>query len=597
MNLREMIVTDANGKTGEKTENDIAGSICPVLTADRKEDMFHFYAVLQKNPVALSPVPQEKLPAVVTVVRPLGGATEGAARFPRVGEKVLVAVNEDGGCYLMGYLPGEEAPFSGKDENLADTLKTRQGQVLRYKKTGDNTANEDTDKDYSEIGFYSETTEWKEKDGKENAKTDSATGLPFVDKIRIASTGDVETKAQNYNEVSAKRIGFFAGYNDDIDSRKAKQAENLKAGKTEADKNAFPVLPQDHLDESPAFFSGDIQMRAKKRIVLKAEDSIEIIAGHSIIKLDSTGIALISRKASVSAVNAWDSAITVSSRDGLSMFGTKVGISAAYKFALTDGFGGGCSSFGGVMRVSGCDVRLKSLCKAAYTSNAAATGTAFASTIASMGMGMDEDLNGTEKSAFINAWPSYVSTGVGVLGTLISVNWGFNTTAQIDDAAGGMVVIADFLMTVLGLVVSTLDSMVLSSTAKENGGQAGLTMAAMTVEYGLVIQIFFRLYAKNHEWLNTATYWMDFKGDTSECSKKFSHYTKGVVDAKSPVAGLETPFFKNLLVKFGSQDTVAIKAEVIGLLALIGGAAAGLALGYEHVGNVDDRIRKELEAL
>ncbi len=592
MNLREMIVTDANGKTGEKAENDIAGLMRPVLTADRKEDMFHFYAALKKNPVEMaSPAPQDKKPSVVTIVRPLGGMMEGAARFPRVGEKVLVAVNEGGGCYLMGYLPSEEAPFAGEQENLADTLETRQGQVLRYKKTGGNTENEATDKSFSEIGFYSETTEWKEKDGKKNPKTDAATGLPFVDKIKISSTGDIETKAQNYNEVSAKRIALFAGYNDDIDDRKAKQAENLKAGKTDADVSAFPVLPMDNPFEDTSFFQGDIQMRAKERIVLKAGKSLEIVVGRSIVRIDDTGISLISRKVSGSVPNGWDTALTLSSRGGISAFGTRVAINAAYGFSIGEAFGSDISSTAGVLRLNSRDMKLSSICKAAYVVKGTCASLSFGGNIASMSMGTAQN-HGGELLGWGVEFPSYFSLGAGLAATGICANWRYACSqAENSDIAGNMRVITDLMLTVLDLVGSVLEKVIPEPDA-DKGGRDGLTLALAVAEYGIVLQHFIRLNLACLAWMNKAIILLDHRGTLYEASCVKKTFAKRTASAQSPIAGAEM-LATELWRGFASQGFKACGTEVLTALALV----VGVGGAYYNKTQIDAAVKEELEKL
>lgn len=578
MTLQEMIVSDSKGET-EKSKGQCI----------REKDIFSFYAVKQKNNSGT-----ETEVVIVRIMMPLGGELNGLYRFPRVGEKVVVAV-EGTAHYLMGYLPGAETPFSETRDDKTENTDPfdKQGQVLRYKKTGEN----DSNRPYSEIGFYSETTEWKEKEGAANTKVDDASGLPVVDKVKIVSTGDVETSAQNYNEVSAKRIGLYAGYNDDISDRKIKQTENLKNNASSFDVKAFPVLPQDHKDQDPAFFQGDIQMRAKKRIVLKAEDTIEIVAGNSMIRLDSTGISLVSRKSSISAVNAWDSSITLSAREGVSIFGEKVSMDAALRFSISESFGSSISGLGGVMRIVAHDLMSKTLCKASYVLKGVSASVSFATNIASMGMGMDQDYNDTEKCALSNQMPSYFSLGAGVAGTAIAANWRLNTIEQADyDTAGNMMIMTDIMITILGLVTTVLDSLFLSETDQKKGGRSGLAMAAMVAEYGFILQMFIRLNVRNLTWFNTASYLMDFKGDIHELAAHHHQHTETTVTTKSALAG-QGNLFKNVWNTFSGQRNRAIASEILGALALAVGAGTGAFFGYRHVSSVNEGVRKELEAL
>ena len=583
MILQEMVVTDSEGKIKTADGEELAGQCI------HAEDIYTFYAV--KNVTGLS-----QTAAHVKIMMPLGGDLNGMYRFPRVGEKIIVAV-EGISHYLMGYLPTKENPFSPKEGGKEKTEPfDKEAQVMRYKKTGKNTS----DSTYSEIGFYSETTEWKEKEGSSNSKTDEDTKLPIVDKIKLSSTGDIETRAQNYNEVAAKRIGFFAGYGDNIEKRKAKQKTNLKGNKTDLDLDAFPVLPSDTADQDPAFFSGDIQMRAKKRIVLKAEDTIEIIAGPSIIRLDATGISLISRKTSVSSVNAWDSMITLSARDGLKMFGTKVDIGSAYKFSIGDSFGGNVMSLGGIMRITGGDIRLRSMCKAAYLVKGLAVSASFATNVGSMSKGIAQEVareNGqaAQDGALISNLPSYFSLSAGVVGTAVGAINGFNTMEAIPDAAGSMAVIMDFIITILGVVTIGLDKTV--KEVKGNVGRSSLNMATAVVEYGLVITMFAIINKSNANFMHASSILMSFKGDLDISANAYKQTAITETRADSPVAGLQTNMITTIWNKFKEQAWWKIALEIFAAVAA--GTAGGILgpYGYKNSSSANENIRKELEAL
>lgn len=586
MILQEMIVTDAEGKIATAKNEKLTGQCI------QGEDVYTFYAIKRVNPPTSTPT-TEQLPAKVRLTMPTGGELNGMYRFPRVGEKVLVAV-EGVSHYLMSYLPTAENPFSPKEGDKEKTEAfDKEAQVIRYKKTGDNTS----DNGYSEIGFYSETTEWHEKEGASNKKLEDETNLPIVDKIKLSSTGDIESYAQNYNETAAKRIALFAGYGDDIEKRKNKQKKNLKDKKTTLDLEAFPSMPQDRSDQDPSFFSGDIQMRAKKRIVLKAEDTIEIMAGNSMIRLDSTGISLISRKTSASTVNAWDTSLTLSSRDGVTMFGSKVNINSAYKFSLTDAWGGNVMSFGGVVRVTGADIRLRSLCKASYVLKGVSAGTSFATNIVSGAYGIKQEQGDGTGSFWGNKLPSYVSMGAGVAGAIVGVNWGFNTMSKFDDAAGSMVCTTDFIITLLGVVGMVLDGAILSQTDKKKGGRAGLTYALMVVEYGLILKNFVTMNLANTNWMHASSVLLSYKGEMYMTAKSIRRTRLKSLDAASALAGLDKTFFGGLWESFKGQGTKAIVLESLGAAAVLGGLGVGGYFGTKHSSSVNAEIRKELEAL
>ena len=595
MILQEMIVTDSDGKTQKADGTSLMGKCIS------GEDVYTFYAMKKKNEPK-DVITPEKMPAKVNLTLPAGGNQNGMYRFPRVGEKVLVAV-EGTKHYLMSYLPSAENLFSPtekvktKDGNEVDKEKTdvfdRDGQVLRYHKTGENTS----DTTYSEIGFYSETTEWKEKEGTKNTKLDKDTNLPIVDKIKVLSTGDIETRAQNYNETAAKRIGLFAGYGDDLEKRKTQQKKNLKDKKTDLDLNAFPAMPQDRSDQDPSFFSGDIQMRAKKRIVLKAEDTIEIMAGNSMIRMDSTGISLISRRTSASTVNSWDTSLTLSSRDGVTMFGSKVNINSAYKFALSDAWGGNISSFGGIVRVVGADIRLRSMCKASYVLKGVTASTSFATNIISGAYGIKQEQGDGTGTAMLNKVPSYVSMAAGIVGPIVSLNWGFDKMDHFEDKAGGASATMDFIITILGVVGQVLDGVVLSQTDKKKGGRAGLTYALMVVEYGLVLTMFTTLNLDNINLMHASSILMNYKGEMYQTAKTFKTTNLRRMKTNSALAGVDTKFFVGLWNGFKGQATKKIVLECLAAAAVLGGLGTGAFFGAKHSSSVNANIRKELEAL
>lgn len=627
MELYEMIVTNREGQIGKNSANDLLGEIiCPVNEENNRSDIYRFFAIQKVNPPNVT-VPENCWADIISLVIPLGGNLTGLFRFPHVGDKVLVG-ESNGRKYMMGFLPNASVPFntthkeeeevilpSGekttKEINVDDTdLITKNAEVFRYKKTGTNVENESTDKKFSEIGFFTETTRWTESSEKhEDGKTyniDQATALPYVDKIKMSSTGDIETKAQNYNEVCAKRIGLFAGYNDDMDQRKEKQVEirtqyikdNKKMDEQPYDANAFPTLPLDHKSEDPAFFSGDIQMRAKERIVLKANQRIEIVVGRSMILIDDTGISLISRKASGSAVNAWDSNVTVSSNDGLSMFGQKVNISSALRFNLSESFGGSITSLGGVLRINGRDVKMSSICKADYLVKGVAASAAFATNIASISMGIDQNRGKSDLGSLAYSIPSYVSMGTGIVGTLVGVNWKFaSSKADDDDIAGDMATITDLILTILGVVVMVLDKVFIPNPNMKNGGRDGLTMAVMTAEYGVILSLFIRIMLPCPVWFNRAIYGLTMQGNVYESCADANRYSVNSVDARSPVAGADKTLFRGLWDNFKGQEKWKIGLEVVAALLVVGGSGTGAAFGYLNKSKVDLETRRELELL
>jgi len=208
MILQEMIVTDSEGKTtktvkknGQNVEVSLNGQCI------QGEDIYTFYAIKSKN-YSASASSVELKASKVYLTLPIGGNLNGMYRFPRIGEKVLVVV-EGAAHYLMSYLPSKENLF---DEKEKTDVFDEEGLVLRYKKMGENVADANRDEKYSEIGFYKEPSRWQTQDA--NLKNTTASVeteeegkkiyYPYIDQVKISSTGDVPRHADL--SVSVKSI-------------------------------------------------------------------------------------------------------------------------------------------------------------------------------------------------------------------------------------------------------------------------------------------------------------------------------------------------------------------------------------------------------
>ncbi len=330
MILKEMIVTDAEGKIETAKGEDLRGQCI------QSEDMYSFYAIKQVNDPAITPAP-DQMPAKVRLTMPTGGELNGLYRFPRVGEKVLVVI-EGVSHYLMSYLPTAENPFSPED---GDQTKTepfdKQGQILRYKKTGDNKA----DTPYSEIGFYSETTEWKEAAGSSNSKIDDKSELPIIDKIKLTSTGDIESKAQNLNEISAQRISLQS---------KFLSSDNIKD-------NSLNERNTDYAEIG----KGDVCISADRRIILDAREGVLLKCGPATVALSPSGLNLSSGKLGEKdeGFGPFDAGLSLSSNGSVTMQGRKFMATFDRGVNWFDGFGACWSMMMGRTSFSGSAVNIE----------------------------------------------------------------------------------------------------------------------------------------------------------------------------------------------------------------------------------------------
>ena len=349
MDVSEMIVTNADGKTGKDAEDDLVGTICPVLMSDKTKDMYHFYAIAQKNAYSLNPVPTDKNPQTVTLMRPVGGKMEGLYRFPHIGEKVLVLSATNGNYYLMGYLPGEETPFSSpvKGKEDSEMPLDKEGLSLRYKKKGENKLLPVNAEDYSEITFYRDKSAWQQ-DGKD----------VDVDKIRVSSTGDVESFAENLNQLNGKRIVLQSKflYSDKVDQPdggdKVITAGNIATG-TDLEEN---VLAADDIKK------GDVIINADNRIVLNAREGIMLCVGASSIELKPSKVSIDCAKidGEVSGEGPYDASIALDSRGDIKLYGRKLVGDIQREVNFCDAFGGELSSTMGRVSVSGSAVSVSS---------------------------------------------------------------------------------------------------------------------------------------------------------------------------------------------------------------------------------------------
>ena len=324
MNLQEMIVTDAEGKIETAEGKDLTGSCI------QGEDIYSFYAIKQKNDPKSKPTP-EKMAAKVKIMMPLGGELNGLYRFPRVGEKVVVAV-EGTSHYLMGYLPSEETPFADKVDGKESTEPfDKQGQVLRYKKTGDNS----TDKTYSEIGFYSDQTQWK------NDADDINAANPNVDIINIASTGDISSSAQNFNHVSGQRVLVESKFLTQTNLDKAKDLKEM-------------------LLDAKEICKGDVHIKADHRIILNAREGLLLQVGPASISIKPTGIELSSMKldGEDAGEGPFDASFSLSHNGGVKLYGKKFNGEFDNSCSLSDAFGGEISMTMGRASISGSSVTL-----------------------------------------------------------------------------------------------------------------------------------------------------------------------------------------------------------------------------------------------
>jgi hypothetical protein len=241
----------------------------------------------------------------------------------------------------MGYLPSTLVPFLDETEagqkNIAETMEEK-GEVLRYKTPGLNLSG---DSSFSEIGFYSHEADWPIYEDAEKTQIT----YPRIDRVKIQSTGDIRSTAENHHLIRAKRFEILAGC-PEVNHRPDRRAKNER-----------PL--GDNLGDDSALHGGDAHIRAGNRVVIKAEQEICLQVGRTVLSLSDQGFTVKSKVTNSNFENVLDATLGLSPRDGINMFGYNVNVSSAKSFQIGDGYGGSISSTIGVVGVKGREVKIE----------------------------------------------------------------------------------------------------------------------------------------------------------------------------------------------------------------------------------------------
>jgi hypothetical protein len=376
-------------------------------------DNYTFYAAVNANVPAGG---QPELPLEVKVTMPVGGKM-GLFRFPRIGEWVLIGqvgqtgyedvdINGEkhathvtaptGEWVLLSYFPQAEegdddknTPFYPKrakktvDNNktgfFADQLNPAtmkeflddNGMAIRYlaednqnkpaeAATGsaDKIQHTVNDGAWSEIGFYNKKAKWpdslKKFDETKAGNSLERSRFSRQDMINIKSTGDIESRADNYHLIKAKRFELLAN------------TEELSPEiRAHNDRNAwFEWEPEyaplgDHPTDDPAIHNGDVHIRAGKRVVIKADSEIRLQVGRTVLVINDSGFSVTARKVNSNVDISQDTSLSLKARGGIDMFGENVNIASSRKFSIADAWGGSLGSMLGILNISGIQINQK----------------------------------------------------------------------------------------------------------------------------------------------------------------------------------------------------------------------------------------------
>ncbi|MDR1251192.1 MAG: hypothetical protein LBK62_03395 [Treponema sp.] len=390
MDLLKCTVCDADGEISGQE-----GKSIPVRTTVNKITTINNYAFY-----ALPAGEQDKSKTKqVQVTMPVGGDM-GLFRFPRVGESVLIgqigtasASNQTTDWVLLSYFiqnAGSNSPFYPADakqtlanENqlsqtggfLADHLNpaTMQeflndnGMAIRYlAEENKNKASETRSVngenqpigtvnagEWSEIGFYNKKAKWPSspKTFDETDKGNSLDPSRFdrQDVLNIQSAGDIESRAENYHLIKAKRFELLAKVEDELSPEL--RAHNDRQNWIHWQAGQAPL--GDHPSDDPAVRGGDVHIRAGRSVVIKADKEIRLQVGRTVVVINDDGFTVTSRKLNQNAPLSQDTTLSLKARGGIDMFGENVNLSSSRKFSIADAWGGSLASMVGMVNLSG----------------------------------------------------------------------------------------------------------------------------------------------------------------------------------------------------------------------------------------------------
>ncbi|MDR3356763.1 MAG: hypothetical protein LBO04_06200 [Spirochaetaceae bacterium] len=218
----------------------------------------------------------------------------------------------------------------------------------------------------TEISFYRKKAKWPNKTPKE--RTDSSgnpdTGpLEFdpQDTINIQSAGDIETRADNYQLLKAKRLEILVNTNElspELRCNNANDSVDWKSG--------LAPVGDTPLDD-PMVHGGDMHIRAGRNIILKANNEIKIQVGRTTVTINDGGLSISTRKTNSNVGLSFDTLFSMTPRDGIAMSGQNVSIAGVNGFSLTDSWGSALAGTLGGLNITGRFIKQSNISSASAT--------------------------------------------------------------------------------------------------------------------------------------------------------------------------------------------------------------------------------------
>jgi hypothetical protein len=454
------------------------------------------------------------------------------------------------------------------------------GEVFRYKQTGRKPDKVPPGGDYSEIGFYHRKTQWKASEIDKPTYKDTDKDIPEIDQINIHSTGDIHTRAKNHHRMKAKRIEILSEV-EESDFSQDLEGKNRPFGDKGADISQL--------------LKGDIHIRGKRRIVLKAGSEIRLEVGRSSIVVSDTGIAFTTRKTHSDIQNSLDTILMLRPMEGVIMFGQHIKLSAAYDWGIQENMGSAIKGTAGIIRLEGKDIKASTMSGAAYIVNFIAQTLAFGTNLASMSIGTHDSDNVQE-----SALPSYVGLGMRAAAILVNMGIGLShpETGAIDDPNSKIVEYTTLILENLYAVISVIETLY---SPEDEKGKDALALASIIAEFGCLIPIFGAICAASVGpfMLHNDSVHLGNNGELAMVGAKIKQFSTNNENVNSSLSGFNPPqeggdkkwhekvrdFVKNYWVR-------------LTFAALIGGSGVGFGV-YRMISleKEKEKLLKELNEL
>lgn len=366
--LIEAVVCDRNGKFDDsQTINTIVTS--PHATPEMP------WVFLVRNP---NPGSEDGVNVLIDVAmtQPLGGKRAGLYRFPRVGERVFVMLAGDR-AVLMGYVPDRTNSFSDFPEN--GDKWARQSTALRFTPP---TEDKKADGNYSEIGlsYHQSAVEAMEQ------RIIEGTAFSFLVSIAVAANNNRWFNSV-YNNAKAKIDKAHDDYFDQPGKESCDAVSSLAnelvstydledygpaAGTVLRLRSSGSIVQYapDGIDISTEgslrISARDITIYGRNDVDVQGDASVHVSSGASTTSVNPDGVVLRSRRV-IDAPGAYDSSVTVTAIDGVTVAGANVTARGLFSTQMVDALGAGVTTTDGELMVSGAAIDLSTITRADAT--------------------------------------------------------------------------------------------------------------------------------------------------------------------------------------------------------------------------------------